>query len=114
MERTERRVLVLGSVMFLLALGAVGSARPSAALDGVEPPPPLAASPAAFAESPAAFARRAAGESGHGPALKAEGSFRNAIELIVLALTCGIVVAFYSASSSRQGGKRVLMRIRRR
>ena len=115
MRRTERRVLVLGSVVFLLALSAVGSAAPSAELDGATPPPPaLAASPAAFAESPAAFARRAAGGSGHRPALKAEGSFRNAIELIVLALTCGIVVAFYSASSSRQGGKRVLMRMRRR
>jgi hypothetical protein len=114
MGRTERRVLVLGSVVFLLSLSAAGSAAPSAALDGSTPPPrPLPASPAAFAESPAAFAQRAAGGSGDSPALKAEGSFRNAVELIVLALTCGVVVAFYSASSSRQGGKRVPTRSRR-
>ena len=108
MGRTERRVLVLGSIVFLLALTAIGGAAAPAALDGVTPP---SSSPSA---SPAAFAERAAGGQGHGPALRAEGSFRNAIELMVLVATCGIVVAFYSAAGSGQGEKRVLMRIRRR
>jgi hypothetical protein len=108
MGRTERRVFVLGSIACLLALSAAAGAAAPAARDGDTPPSsPLAGSPVAFAE-------QAAGGPGHSPALRAEGSFRNAIELMVLVATCGIVVAFFSAGDGGQRGKRVLMRIRRR
>jgi hypothetical protein len=36
------------------------------------------------------------------------------VELMILAITCGLVVAFYSAADGGRSGKRVLMRIRRR
>jgi hypothetical protein len=101
MRRTERRVLVLGSIVFLLTLTAVGGAAAPAVLDGApSPPSPVPGSLAAFAE-------RAVGG-------RTEASFRNAIELMVLVAACGIAVALYSASGGGQSGKRVPMRIRRR
>ncbi|HEU4368090.1 MAG TPA: hypothetical protein VFV05_07690 [Methylomirabilota bacterium] len=103
---TERRALVLGSIVFLLALAAAEGAESPAALD---PPSPSPVSPAAFAE------RAAGGGRGRdSAAVKGEASFRNALELIVLAATCGIAVACYSALVSGRGGKRLLMRGRRR
>ena len=106
---TERRVLVLGSIVFLLALAAAEGVEPPAARNGAprppSPPPPV---------SPAVFAERAAGGGRDGVAVKGEASFRNALELIILAATCGIAAACYSAFVSGQGGKRLLMRIRRR
>jgi hypothetical protein len=114
MGRMERGVLGLGAVVLVLGLGAVGGAAPSTPTDGAVPES-LPASLPDVAESPAAFAQRAAGGAGHRPPLRGEGSFRNALELLVLAVTCGIVVALYSAaSSSGRGDRRVLMRIRRR
>lgn len=104
---TERRVLVLGSIVFLLALaGAEGAAAPAA--DGATPvPSPLPVSPTVFAEQ-AADGGRASG------ARRGEAPFRNALELIFLAATCGLAVACYSAFVSGHVGKRMLMRIRRR
>ena len=105
MGRTARRLFISAWIGSLLALTAIAGAAAPAARDE-------AASPAALPASAAAFAERTAG--GHSPALKADGSLRTAIELIVLALTCGIVVAFYSASGGGRGSRRVQMRIRRR
>ncbi len=103
MGRTARTVLVSGSIVFLLGLtAAVGGAAPVAA-DGVTAPSsPLPASP------PASAGRTAlrVGEEGLG--------LRTAIELIVLALTCAVVVAFYSATAGERGGTRVPARVRRR
>jgi hypothetical protein len=100
MRRTERRVLVLGAIVFLLGLTAIGAAAAAAGLDGSSPAPSLVPG------SPAAFAERAVG--GNTP------SFRNTIELMVLVAACGLAAAVYSASGGGQSGKRVLMRIRRR
>jgi hypothetical protein len=108
MDGTERRVLVVGTIACLLALSALAGAASSAAVDGAPPDSsPLPGSPAAFAE-------RASGARDDGPAAHGQASFRNALELMILVATCGIVVAFYSAFSGGQGRKRVLMRIRRR
>jgi hypothetical protein len=107
MGRTERQRFVLGSVVFLLALSGFADGGALAASDAVgEPPSSLDGSPVAFAE-------RVTGGQDHGPGSKAGGSFRTAIELIVLVAVCGIAVAFYSASDGR-GGRRVLTRTRRR
>jgi hypothetical protein len=103
---TERRVLALGSIAFLLALTAVGAVAVPAAADGITPP---SSYPSA---SPAAFAERAAQTQTPGP--RATGSLGHAVELMVLVAACGIVVALYSALDAGRGDKRVLMRIRRR
>ena len=103
---TERRVLALVSIAFLLALTVVGAAAAPAASDGVSRPSEY---PSA---SPAAFAERAAQTQSGGP--RAAGSFGHAVELMVLVATCGIVVALYSAMDAGRGGKRVLMRTHRR
>ena len=106
MTRTERRGLVLGSIACLLAVSALAGAVSAASLDAAPPEP---VSPPA---SLAAFAERAGAPADQGPARAT--SFRDTVELIILVATCGIVVAFYSASSGGQGRKRVLTRIRRR
>ena len=106
MAGTER-VLVTGSIACLLALSAVAGVASSAGLDEV---PPVASS---RLESPAAFAERASARP-EAPAARAVASFRNTVELMLLVAACGIAVALYSAFSGGQGGKRVLMRIRRR
>ena len=108
MDGTERRVLVVGTIACLLALSAVAGAASSA---GVDVAPPVSSPQPG---SPVAFAERASGARDDGQALYSQASFRNAIELMILVATCGIVVAFYSAFSGGQGRKRVLMRIRRR
>jgi hypothetical protein len=108
MQRTEQRVLVVASIVCLLGLSAAAAGAAPAVPDGAT------AAPSRLPESPAAFAEQAAGSHGHQPALRAEGSLRNAVELMVLAITCGLVVAFYSAADGGRSGKRVLMRIRRR
>jgi hypothetical protein len=107
MGRTERRVLALGSIAFLLAFTAVGAAAAPAASDGITPP---SSYPSA---SPAAFAEREAGQD-QTSGSRAEGSLGHAVELMVLVAACGIVVALYSAMEAGRGGTRVLMRIRRR
>jgi hypothetical protein len=103
MGRTER-AFVLGSIAVLLALTALGAAAASDAADGATSPSSLSASPVAFAER----------QAGQGPGLHGEGKFGHAVELMLLVAACGIVVAFYSAKDAGRGGKRVLMRIRRR
>ena len=103
MERTARRVLGAGSIAFLLALTAVaGVAAPVASDVITRPSPPLPASPPVSVERTA-------------PRAGSEGwSVRGAIELIVLALTCSAVVAFYSSTAGERGGTRVPARVRRR
>ena len=112
MDGTERRVLVVGTIACLLALSAVAGAASSAGVDVA--PPVSSPQPSPQPGSPVAFAERASGARDDGQALYSQASFRNAIELMILVATCGIVVAFYSAFSGGQGRKRVLMRIRRR
>jgi hypothetical protein len=104
MGRTERQVLVAGSIAFLLALTALAAGAAPAAAGAVQAPSAvLPASPSASAE-PTTAAQLA--DRGHG--------MRPAIELIVLALTCSIVVAFFSATAGERGGTRVPARVRRR
>jgi hypothetical protein len=103
MGRTEQRPFVVGSIACLLALSAVAGAVASDVPDAAPP------DPSSLPASAVAFAERAT-DAGH----EAPASFRNVVELMILVATCGIVVAFYSASSGGQGRKRVLMRIRRR
>ena len=107
MGRTERRVLVAGSIVVLLALSAVtGVAGPVASDGPIEPSSTLSGSPAAFAERVTAA---------HGPGVGGRtGSLQTAIELIVLTGTCAIGVAFYSSTAAPREGTRVPTRIRRR
>jgi hypothetical protein len=107
MGRTERWVLVLGAIVLVLALSAASGAAAPVALDASRVSSPVSGSATAFAE-------RAVGSGGHNPALRTEGSLRNAVELMVLVITCGVVVAFYSFARAGHGDKRVLMRTRRR
>jgi hypothetical protein len=103
MGRTGYRVLVTGSIAFLLVLTAVAGVVAPAVAGVVSPPvSPLPASPPAFAERTAPLLD----EGGMG--------VRTAVELIVLALTCSVAVAFYSAMSGERGGTRVPARVRRR
>jgi hypothetical protein len=103
MRRTARVVLVSGSIACLLGLTAVLAGGLPAGLDGVAAPPsPLPVSPAA---SGAPQALRV-GEHGLGLA--------TVIELIVLALTCSVAVAFYGVPTGERGGTRVPARVRRR
>ena len=108
MGRTERRVLVAGSIVLLLALSAVtGVAAPVASGGPLEPSSTLSGSPAAFAE-------RVTATHGQGASGRSTGSLQTAIELIVLAAACAIGVAFYSSTSAPSDGTRVPAPIRRR
>jgi len=103
MGRTARRVLESGSIAFLLALTVVAGGAARAAADALmEPSPALLASPSSSAEPTAA------------PAAGDEGGIRGALELILLALTCAAVMAFYSITTGERGGTRVPARVRRR
>ena len=104
MRRMARRVLVTGSIAFLLALTALaGGAAPAAAGGATASSAPLPASPPAYAERTPA------------PLVADQGlGVRTAVELIVLALTCSIAVALYSATAGERGGTRVPARVRRR
>ncbi len=107
MGRTERRVLVAGSIV-LLALSAVtGVAAPVGAGGPLEPSSTLSGSPAAFAE-------RVTATHGQGAGGRSIGSLQTAIELIALAAACAIGVAFYSSTSAPSDGTRVPAPIRRR
>jgi len=108
MGRTERRVLVAGSIVLLLALSAVtGVAAPVVSGEPVESSSTLSGSPAAFAE-------RVTASHDQGPGGRSTGSLQTALELIVLASACAIGVAFYSSTSAPGDGTRVLSPIRRR
>jgi hypothetical protein len=108
MGRTERRAFVAGSIVLLLALSAVtGVAAPVASGGPNEPTSTLSGSPAAFAE-------RITAAHGQGVGGRGTGSLQIAIELIVLAATCAIGVAFYSSMSALRDGTRVPSGIRRR
>jgi hypothetical protein len=87
----------------LLAVSAPVGAAPSDASAGTTESM-AAASPVAFAERITSEVRRPAGRD----------SWQNALELIVLAATCAIGVAFYSAATARHTDTRVPVRIRRR
>ena len=106
MGRTERRFLVATSIVVLLAASAAaGAAAPAASDAATERPSSLSASPVAFAE-------RVIARSDH--AGRGAGSWQNAIELIALAGTCAIAVAFYSAATAQRTDTHVPVRIRRR
>ena len=106
MGHTERRLFVAGSIVLLLAVSAVtGVAAPVASGGPTGPSSTLSGSPAAFAER--VTATRGQGVGGH-----STGTLQAAIELIVLASTCAIGVAFYSSTSAQREGTRVPTRIR--
>jgi len=108
MGRTERRGLVAGSIVFLLALSAVTAvAAPVASGGPLEPSSTLSGSPAAFAERVTATRGQGSGGRGTRP-------LHNALELIVLAAACAIGVAFYSSTSAPSDGMRVPSPVRRR
>jgi hypothetical protein len=96
--------VAVSSVFLLVLTVAAGTAAP-ADLDGAtERPLPLSTSPVVFAERIAAS----------GTTSRDEESWRTAIELIVLAGTCAIAVAFYSAATAQRTDTNVQERIRRR
>ena len=103
MGRTARRVLGTGSIVVLLALTAAWGAETPVAVGGIKTASPQPASPPASVE-PAADRR----------ANHDRWSWRGFVELMVLAVTCSAVVAFYSATAGERGGTRVPARVRRR
>jgi hypothetical protein len=108
MERTGRSFLAVGALVALLALSAAtGDAAPVAAGGTIEPPSTLAGSPTAFAERLAAS---------HKPTTSARAgdSLQEALELIVLAAVCALVVALYSSASAERDRSSPAARRRRR
>ncbi|SRR5258705_8151369 len=102
MGRTARRVLGTGSIAVLLALTALEGVAAPAGTDGITRPQlPL---PGSRERSVETTAPRAAEE---------RGSMRAFAELLILAVSCAAVVAFYSVAGER-GGTRVPARVRRR
>ena len=102
MGRTARRVLGTGSIAVLLALTAVAGVAAPAAAGGISKPlPPPTASPQGSVE-------RTAPQPADG------WSWRGFVELILLAVACSAVVAFYSTTAGERGGTRVPARVRRR
>jgi hypothetical protein len=106
MGYTERRFLVAMSIVFLLAASAATAAA-SAASDAT-----AERSWSASASSPTTFAERAVAGGSH--AGRETGSWQSAVELIALAGTCAIAVAFYSAVTAQRTDTQVPVRIRRR
>jgi hypothetical protein len=104
MGRTARRVLGTGSIVLLLALTAATAGAAPAAADAIKQPPspPHASLPGSV--EPTALR----------PADARGWSWRGFVELIVLAITCSAVVAFYSVTAGERGGTRVPARVRRR
>ena len=108
MGRTERRFLGPAGIALLLALNAAaGAGEPGDSGATLERVSSQAASPEAFAE-------RARASSGTTVSGRDPDSWRHAIDLIVLAGTCAIAVAFYSAATARRTDTRVAVRVRRR
>jgi hypothetical protein len=107
MGRTERRFLGSAGIALLLALNATAAAEPGDS----DPTLERATSQAA---SPEAFLKRAGASSGTTVSGRDPDSWRHAIDLIVLAGTCAIAVAFYSAATARRTDTRVAVRVRRR
>jgi hypothetical protein len=103
MGRTVRWLLAAGSIVFALALSVMPGAAAPSALDDAS------ARSSSRSAPPAVFAERATARDGH-----AAASWQNAIELIVLAGTCAIAVAFYSAATARRSDTPVPVRVRRR
>jgi hypothetical protein len=107
MGRTERRFLGPAGIVLLLALNAAaGAAEPGES----DPTPERASSQS----SPEAFAERARASSSTTVSGRDPDSWRHAMDLIVLAGTCAIAVAFYSAATARRTDTRVAVRVRRR
>jgi len=107
MGYTEGRFLVAASIAVLLALDAgPGTAASAAPGDAATPQSSVSASPVTFAE------RRAGDERPARP--RGADSWRDALELIALAGTCAIAVAFYSAATARRTDTRAGRRGRRR
>jgi len=103
MGRTARRVLGAGSIAALLALTALEGVAAPAETDAISRSPlPLPGSPGRSVET---TVPRAAEE---------RGSMRAFAELLILAVTCAAVVAFYSVTAGERGGTRVPARVRRR
>jgi hypothetical protein len=105
MGRTERRFLVAASIASLLALTATTGAATPVASDGV------VAVSADRSASAVAFAERAIARD-HPKGNRRTSSWRTAIELIALAGTCAMAMAFYSAATARRTDTPV--RVRRR
>ena len=105
MGHTERRFLVATSIVFLLAASAAAGAAAPAASGGTTERSSASASPTTFAERVVA---------GGGQAGREAGSWQDTIELIVLAATCAIAVAFYAAATAQRTDSRVPVRVRRR
>ena len=104
MAGTERWGQLSGSLVLLLVLTAAVAAPASAASDSASPS--LAGAP------PAAFAERIANRpTGVG---LGETSIVAVIELIVLAATCAVGVAYYSAARERYDAVRSRRLTRRR
>ena len=103
MERTDRRLLVAGLIVVLLAVSAATGAAASDAFAGT--------TDRVASASPVAFAERITGDGHHAAA---RDSWQNAIALIVLAATCAIAVAFYSAATAQRTDTPVPVRVRRR
>jgi hypothetical protein len=102
MGRTARLVLGTGAIAALFALTpVVADAVPAAPGVTLSQTPAPAASRLDSAE---ATAPRADDE---------RGSWRGFVELLILAVTCSVVVAFYTTTGER-GGTRVPARVRRR
>lgn len=96
MGRTERRLLATASIALALALTAGTAGAVPAGLELA------AASSSAPSESPAAFAERAAGGVSSASVTRGASALRGALELIVLAAVCAIVVAVYSATEGER------------
>jgi hypothetical protein len=108
MGRTERRFLGPAGIALLLALNAA-----AAAAEPGDPDTTLERASSRVA-SPEAFAERARASSGTTVSGRDPDSWRHAMDLIVLAGTCAIAVAFYSAATARRTDTRVAVRVRRR
>lgn len=108
MRPTGRRILVQALIVCLIAPSAPATA---------EVPAVPGQTRAAASRPPAsleAFAEQVVGADGLRPARRPEGSFRSAIELVILAVICGLVAALYSASDGGRGSRRGPTRLRRR
>jgi hypothetical protein len=105
---TERRFFVATSIVVLLAVGVTTGATASARPDGATEPS------SSLVASPTAFAQRITADDARGVGLRGTDSWHNAIALIVLAGTCAIAVAFYSAATAQRTDTQVPVRVRRR
>ena len=107
MGRTARRVLGAGALAVLVALTAVPVVASASAGDAlIKPSPAQHASLRVPVEAKVQPAEPVADRD--------TWSWRGFVELLVLAVACAAVVAYYSESAGQRGGTRVPARVRRR